>query len=225
MQADPVSGTSGCMWGVTHSPAGDLSLSSMVLHPLGEQSLCALLCSAPIRLIRFSSLLSITQKRHRVLKKQQQQKKHLKAFAVSQRAACCPPVFWRCSSVWDFLWRRVESKQHLMLSAEMGTHAGIPPLCAHHLNLPCSGRMRTRRRIFRSSSGPHDPVQHHTHIHTQRRTHSFASTQEPQRSSALHARTRLRVSCAPLWTQPSGPAVTDGRSVRTVFRSRVGQWV
>lgn len=50
--------------------AGDLSLSSMVLHPLGEQSLCALLCSAPIRLIRFSSLLSITQKRHRVLKKQ-----------------------------------------------------------------------------------------------------------------------------------------------------------
>lgn len=33
-------------------------------------ALCsALLCSAPIRLIRFSSLLSITQKRHRVLKK------------------------------------------------------------------------------------------------------------------------------------------------------------
>lgn len=29
--------------GVTRSPAGDLSLSSMVLHPLGEQSCCALI--------------------------------------------------------------------------------------------------------------------------------------------------------------------------------------
>ncbi len=33
----------GACIGVTRSPAGDLSLSSMVLHPLGEQS-----CRAPI---------------------------------------------------------------------------------------------------------------------------------------------------------------------------------
>lgn len=34
--------------GVTRSPAGDLSLSSMVLHPLGEQSCCAPLSTDPL---------------------------------------------------------------------------------------------------------------------------------------------------------------------------------
>lgn len=45
LYTDPDSGTSGCI--LTGSPAGDLSLSSMVLHPLDAQSCCALIRWAP----------------------------------------------------------------------------------------------------------------------------------------------------------------------------------
>lgn len=50
------------------------------------------------------------------------------------------PVSRDALQIYDFLWRMIKPQHHLMPSAVMRTQVGIPPLSAHLLNLPSSGR-------------------------------------------------------------------------------------
>lgn len=133
----------------------------------------------------------------------------------SVRPRWSPSAFRRCSSVCDFLWRRTESKHQLMVSAEIRTQSGIPPLCAHLLNLPSSGRrVLVYLSLLQWSAWPSSAP----HTHAERSTHSFTSTQGTQKTSALCS-THGQICMLPLFPQNQRPDLTVGPSVRIVPRS------
>lgn len=182
----------------------------MVLHPLVEQSCCALLSSDPpgsagnwwMDLLVWWKL-SIS---YRCWENRAGPLKALRTFQCHSwqgldevRRSCfafCPPkmipvlVSGDALQFVTFLWRRIKSEHHLMMDAEMRTQAGIPPLSAHHLNLPSSGRrVRVYLSLLQWSAWPSSAP------HTLRRTHSFTSTQGGSANlcSLQHAWTHLHV--------------------------------
>lgn len=73
------------------------------------------------------------------------------------------PVSRGALQIYDFLWRMVKPQHHLMPSAVMRTQVGIPPLSAHLLNLPSSGRrVRVYLSLLQWSAWPSSVPRSHT---------------------------------------------------------------
>lgn len=191
--SDPVSGTSGCIF--TCSPAGDLSLSSMVLHPLGAQSCCALIHWAlqgswqtdgsPSRVKKLAKISDIhSRKAVQLLKNDPRPPRravseltNLGWGPYSCASASCPPVDGSrpvCGDALQFVtYFGGGSNQSIIWCWEPWWGLSLGSLPWAPTFSTCQDAGGECVFIFRSPGGPHDPVRHHAHIHTH--THGEAN--------------------------------------------------